>query len=167
MRTDPTARFKLPLLEPGQAQKELYHNEALALIDIVVQASVVSIGLNTPPTAPSEGSCWVVGTTPTGVWAGAALQIAGWTAGGWRFVEPVEGMRVWSLADAQEARFTGANWTVGEVRCRQLLVGGVPFLGPRQPAIAAPSGGAVVDQQARAALGAIITALTAHGLVHG
>ena len=41
---DTSARLNLPLLAPGQAQKELYHNEALTLIDLAVQASVVTVG---------------------------------------------------------------------------------------------------------------------------
>lgn len=31
--TDTSARFALPLILPGQAQKEIFHNEALALLD--------------------------------------------------------------------------------------------------------------------------------------
>ena len=39
--TDPiTPRFGLPLLAPGQAAKELTHNEALSLLDLLVQPVV-------------------------------------------------------------------------------------------------------------------------------
>lgn len=160
-----TARFGLPMLQPGQAQKELYHNEALALIDVMMHANVEAIGLNTPPTSPAAGKCWVVGAAPTGSWAGAAHQLAGWTAGGWRFVAPVDGMTVWSLADALEARFVVDSWVLGDTRAARLMIGGVQVVGARQPGIADPVGGTTIDTEARAVLALILTALSAHGLI--
>ena len=38
-----TDRFALPLLATAQAQKEMTHNEALALLDAVVQPVVVAV----------------------------------------------------------------------------------------------------------------------------
>ncbi|HLZ79899.1 MAG TPA: hypothetical protein VKQ09_11235 [Sphingomonas sp.] len=38
--SDATTRFALPLIAPGQAQKELFHNEALARVDALLQPSV-------------------------------------------------------------------------------------------------------------------------------
>ncbi|MFX4817188.1 DUF2793 domain-containing protein, partial [Acinetobacter baumannii] len=56
-----TSRLALPLLAAGQAQKEMFHNEALALIDLALAAAVESVGLNTPPATPEDGQCWIVG----------------------------------------------------------------------------------------------------------
>jgi hypothetical protein len=98
--TETSARFALPFLQPGQAQKEVYHNEALALLDIAVQAAVQSADVAVPPDSPATGSCWIVAAGATGAWAGRSGTIAGWTSGGWRFVEPSEGMQVWNVATA-------------------------------------------------------------------
>jgi hypothetical protein len=38
-------------------------------------------------------------------------------------------------------------------------------VGPRQAAVAAPSGGTVIDAESRTALVAILAALRAHGLI--
>ena len=160
-----SARLALPLLQPGQAQKEVYHNESVARLDLPVQASVVPVGTNTPPVSPAIGACWVVGAAPIGAWAAAADQLAGWTSGGWRFVRPVEGMAVWSIGDAVEARFSGSGWALGEVRGGRVLIGGTPVVGPRQSAIAGASGGTIADAEARAAIDAILAALRAHGLI--
>ena len=40
MTTNDTPRWSLPLLAAGQAQKEMTHNEALSLLDLVVHPCV-------------------------------------------------------------------------------------------------------------------------------
>lgn len=141
-----TARLGLPLIEPGQAQKELTHNEALLLADAAVQASVVTAGANAPPSAPSPGACWIVGPEPRGAWAGRAHALAAWTAGGWRFVAAREGMGAWAEDARAALRFAGGQWRRGG-------------------AVADPAGGGTVDAEARSAVAAILAALRAHGLV--
>ncbi|MBA2932992.1 DUF2793 domain-containing protein [Sphingomonas sp. CGMCC 1.13654] len=163
--TDATARFALPLIATGQAQKELFHNEALARIDALLLPVVESVLLDTPPAAPSPGQCWVIGDAPSGGWAGQGLSLAAWTEDGWRFVAPRAGMRVWSLSDSLGATFDGAAWTLGALHARNLIVGGVPVVGAQQSAIVDPSGGTAPDPQARAAISAILAALRAHGLI--
>ena len=160
-----TDRFALALLQPGQAQKEMFHNEALAAIDLIVQSAVEAMSVNTPPTAPESGQSWIVGASPTDAWIGKADHLAGWTGGGWRFVAPVEGMATWVIADALTARFTGGDWRSGEEACAHLVIGGDRVVGPRQAAIATPSGGTLIDAESRTALTAILAALRAHGLI--
>ena len=165
MEGDKTARLNLPLLHAGQAQKEIDHNEALALLDIAVQPVVMAIGLDTPPEGPDEGACWIVGTSPVEDWAGRAGALAGWAAGGWRFVAPRAGMTVVRGSDGITARYTGADWVIGELHATGVLIGDVRVLGARQPAIADPAGGALVDAEAREAVSAVLSALRAHGLI--
>ena len=165
--TETSARLALPLLVPGQAQKELFHNEALALVDMAVQASVVAVGLASPPDAPAPGQCWIVGAAPTGAWNGHADALAGWTAGGWRFLAPIVGMAVWDAGAGRVARWTGDAWASGTLAGARLLVDGVQVVGARRAAIAAPAGGGTVDVEARAAVTAILAALAGHGLIGG
>jgi hypothetical protein len=163
--TDATARFALPFIASGQAQKELFHNEALARIDALLQPVVDAMLLNTPPAAPVPGQCWIVGAAPSGGWVGQALAVAAYTDDGWRFVAPRAGMRAWSLADALPAMFDGASWTLGAVHARNLVIGGLAVVGAQQSGIANPSGGTTPDTEARAAVTAILSALREHGLI--
>lgn len=163
--TEASARFALPLIQSGQAQKELYHNEALTLLDVALHPTVQAVAVNTPPTAPAPGQCWIVGASPSGAWAGQAQAIAGWTAGGWRFVAPVEGMLAWVVADGLWARRATSGWVLGELAASSVKIGGVQVVGARQAAVAAPSGGSTVDAEARTALAAVIAALSSHGLI--
>lgn len=164
--TNPSSpRHSLPYLSSGQAQKELTHNEALTLVDAGLHAAAASIGMNAPPGAPEPGACWIVGSAPTGGWAGQANALACWTGSGWRFLAAREGMRVW-LADQQlwAVRQAG-GWTTGEVRGAKLLIGGTQVVGPRLAAIGTPEGGAAIDAEARAAIDTIIARLIGHGLI--
>ncbi|WP_448662333.1 DUF2793 domain-containing protein [Sphingomonas sp. CJ20] len=161
--TELTARHQLPLLQPGQAQKEMSHNEALTLLDLMVQPAMVAIA-DTPPASPQPGQCWRVGSAPMGAWAGKAGQLAGWTDGGWRFVQPREGLTVWIEEGTEFATFYGGDWHAGELRGR-VFVEGLQVVGKRFSRIAEPQGGSVVDAPARAAIVAVLNALRAHGLI--
>ena len=157
-------RLKLPLLAAAQAQKEVTHNEALALADIAVQAVVQAVAPTNVPASPVVGQCWIVGAAPTGAWTGRAGNIAGWTSGGWRFVAPFEGMRVWSLTDGVIVRRGASAWLVGAMTAASLSVGGQQVVGARAARITAPTGGTTIDSQARAAIAALIAGLETHGL---
>lgn len=149
MSDDRSARLALPYLHPGQAQKEMTHNAALAILDLAVQASVVAVGVNAPPPEPADGACWIVGDAPTGAWATHAGALAGWTVGGWRFVAPREGLTAWSVADAGLARFGEGEWR----------------LAARLPGIPDVSGGTVIDGEARVAIADMLHVLRNHGLI--
>lgn len=149
----------------GQAQKEIWHNEALALLDLLVQPVVSTIGLTQPPAMPAVGDCHVVGEGGQGLWAGRDHMIAGWTEAGWRFVAPVEGMRFLVAGSLMPLTFANGEWVTGSLAVSQLSVDGVKVVGAQAGAVAEPSGGATIDSEARDAISAIISALTAHGLI--
>ena len=159
-----TSRHALPLLQPGQAQKEMWHNEALALADALLHPLAEGEAVS-PPADPAPGVCWLVAADATGAWAGQSGRLACWTSGGWRFAAPSEGMTVWRRDAALPARYTGAGWELGALDGAVLRIGGVPVVGARGAAIAGPAGGAVVDAEARAVLGAVLGALRSHGLI--
>jgi hypothetical protein len=161
-----TARFALPLLQPGQAQKEMSHNEALSRVDALLHAVAHTIGENQPPETPAPGDCWIVGAAPVAAWAGHAQEIACWTEGGWRFVVPAEGTRLWLGAQAGHARFEAGDWRAGEAHGK-LIVEGVQVVGARGAPIAEPSGGTTVDAEARVVIVAVLEALRTHGLIAG
>ncbi|MEG3181974.1 DUF2793 domain-containing protein [Sphingomonas sp. LT1P40] len=160
-----SARFGFPLLSAGQAQKEVSHNEALTLIDTLVQSCVESIGNNVPPADPVPGQSWIVGTSPEDEWDGEADSLALWTSGGWRFVAPREGMAVWVAQESLCARHTGGAWQLGITPVASVMIDGEQVVGGRETAIEDPDGGGVTDIEARVAITAILDALRSHGLI--
>lgn len=157
-------RFALPFIVPGQAQKEHFHNEALLRIDAVIGARAEG-ALAAPPLTPSEGTSWIVASGATGAWAGRENSLAMWTASGWRFVAPAAGLRVWNESAAADWRWTGTAWSNGAVFGSALFVDGQQVVGERQPEVPSPSGGTIIDAEARAAVDRIIVALKSHGLI--
>lgn len=160
-----TDRLHLPLLATAQAQKEMTHNEALTLLDGAVQPVVLSIAPATVPVSPVAGQSWIVGASAPGDWTGHDGALATWTAGGWRFVAPFDGMAVWSLADAMSARHNAGVWEIGKVAASAVFVNGDHVVGAREPAIADPAGGTTVDGEARGAITGILDVLRTHGLI--
>jgi Protein of unknown function (DUF2793) len=163
--TDTSDRLALPLIAPGQAQKEMTHNEALARLDIMVQPVVQAVAPAFVPVSPTLGQCWIVGVGATGAWSGHDGALAAWTAGGWRFVTAFEGMTAWSIADAMIVIRRGATWLIGQVNAQQIRINNVPLLTVQQSAIATPAGGSLIDGESRAAIAAILSALRTHGLI--
>jgi len=141
-----TARFALPLLAVAQAQKEVVHNEALALLDALVHAAIEDGPLAVPPASPAEGQCWLVDGAATGAWDGEGGKLAVWSGGGWRFAPPRPGMRVVRLPDGAWLRYHAGAWVVPEE-------------------IASPAGGVTIDSEARSAIAALILLLEAQGIL--
>lgn len=139
-----TPRFALPFLHSGQSQKEVFVNEALAAVDILLHCSVKGES-TTPPSAPAEGDCWIVGADPAGEWAENPGAIAIRQAGAWRFVQPLEGMRIFDVSGGQERVFRN-SWRKAQ--------------NPVEPL-----GGMIVDGEARAAINDLVSALQALGIL--
>ena len=162
---DETARFALPQLVPGQAQKEVWHNEALQRIDLLLSPAVETMTLSAPPSSPARGACYVVASGATGAWAGKDDMLAGYADGGWRFVAPVEGLRLLDRGSGQILLRRDGAWESGIVRAEEVQIGGLTVVRQRQPAIANPTGGTVIDAECRTAIGLILTMLRTHGLI--
>jgi hypothetical protein len=162
---DVTERLSIPLLSAGQAQKELFHNEALQLLDSLVAPAVEDGPANDPPANPAIGQCYLIGEAPTGEWSGYAAHLAAYTSAGWRFIPPTSGMALFVKSTSTVATFSSAGWEIGMLRGSKLLIDGEQVVGSRGAAIADPSGGSSVDVEGRAAIGSILAILRQHGLI--
>lgn len=137
-------RFALPLLYAGQAQKEVFVNEALALTDALLHCTVAGESV-TPPAEPVDGENWLVADGAAGDWVGRDLSLACRQGGNWLFVPPRDGMRIFDISAGQELLFLG-YWRKASL--------------PSEPL-----GGSVVDGEARTAISQLISALQALGVL--
>jgi hypothetical protein len=108
---NPTSNLALPQILSAQAQKHVTHNDALRLLDGMVQIGVQSRVLTAPPGSPTEGDRYIVASGATGVWAGWDLNVAFWTDGAWLRLVPRRGWVAWSVADAGLYVWNGTAWT--------------------------------------------------------
>lgn len=139
-----TPRHALPFLFVAQAQKEMFVNETISRLDLIVHACVMAEQTDPPPD-PLPGQCWLIGTPATGVWTGAEGRLAGWTSGAWHFFQPTPGMAVWDSTTRQRLHFDG-SWHR-----------------PATPAL--PDGGTTVDSEARAAVAELVLTLKQAGIL--
>ena len=131
--SDASPRLSLPFLLPGQAQKEIFHNEALLTLDAIVHATVEDWPAASPPSTPAEGESWIVGAGAGGAWAGRDDAIATWSAGGWRFTAPLPGLTAWNRAAGLWLHWDGTAWSDGRWPAAALTIGGVQVVvRPRQ-----------------------------------
>jgi len=105
------ALLGLPRLEAAQSQKHVTHNEALLLIDGVLQLAVNSRALAAPPESPTEGARYLVSTGASGAWAGHDGDLAIYAALAWRFLTPRDGWRMWVSDEAAFLIFDGTSWS--------------------------------------------------------
>ena len=110
MAAQDTAILSMPYIMPSQAQKHVTHNEAIKVLDVLVQLAVLSKSLNAAPSSPAEGDRYIVGPAPTGVWAGLGGKVVAFLDGVWEAFTPQTG---WVAAIVDQdviAIWTGSTW---------------------------------------------------------
>lgn len=107
---DNSPRLTLPMILPAQAQKHVTHNEALTLLDTLVQLVLEGVDAETPPGGASEGDTWALGALPTGEWDGQSGKIAAYQNSGWMFIPPQDGWRGWDKGTGEFRVYTGGTW---------------------------------------------------------
>lgn len=139
-----TRNAGLPLLFSGQAQKEFFLNQSLVVFDAVLPKTVQGV-VETPPEDTNDGDCFLVGSSPSGDWLEKSDYLAIRMGEGWHFLEPFEGMEVFDTVT------------------RRKLVYLSQWYQPVAPS--EPSGGAMIDTEARVAINDLIIALKNLGII--
>jgi hypothetical protein len=106
-----TPHLGLPELVAAQNDPSEPINEALNLIDAVVQLSCIT-QQNTPPVSPTNGDRHIVGTVPTGAWVGHANDIAAYIDSAWTFFNPQAGWLAHLDSASALYMYGGATWAV-------------------------------------------------------
>ena len=113
--SDITTHLLLPYILAGQAQKHVTHNEALRLLDAMVQLSVLDRDVTAPPASPADGDRYIVASSATGLWVGWDLNVAFWVDGVWLRLVPRPGWLAWIADEAAFVVWNGSAWDlVGE-----------------------------------------------------
>ncbi len=100
----------------GEDNWKLGMDNNMLKLDCFLFCLVLDKDLTTPPGGESEGDTYIVGSAPTGAWAGHANDIAFYVGGAYRFYTPTQG---WTVSVVDEAGgvyyFNGTAWVGGMV----------------------------------------------------
>ena len=80
---------------PDEVEVRYYNPESAQwdLMDATFQywlPAITAAGVNTPPVSPALGATYIVGSSPTGAWAGKTNYLARWRGNNWTFISPKE-----------------------------------------------------------------------------
>lgn len=108
-----SSRLRFPYLMPQQAQKHLTHNEALRLLDVLVQTAVVSADRTDEPASAAEGDLFILPAGRSGArWAAMAEgALALRENGAFVEIEPVEGQIAYVRDRKVLLVYTQGAWT--------------------------------------------------------
>ena len=113
--SDSTTHLLLPYILASQAQKHVTHNDALRLLDAMIQLSVLDRTRTAPPVSPTDGDRHIVASGATGLWVGWDLNVAFWVDGVWMRLVPRPGWLAWIAAEQAFVVWNGSAWDlVGE-----------------------------------------------------
>ena len=117
-----TPRLDLPFLMPAQAQKHVTVNEALARLDILVQAAVLSRALGDQPDTPLEGDGYIPPSNATGAdWSTRSLgTLMVFHEGVWTAIPPWAGLGVYVRDEGVSLVHDGAGGGPLHDQIRQL-----------------------------------------------
>ena len=82
---DSTPNNNLPYIMPSQAQKHVTHNEALRVLDTIVQLSALAILSSPPAESPQNGQRYLVADQASDAFTAHEHQVATWQDGDWVF----------------------------------------------------------------------------------
>jgi len=107
-----TLRLGLTLLEEGQSNGDVTFNQALQLLDVLVQAGIKDRHLTAPPGGEATGDCYLVAAGATGGWAGQDGNFAVTLDNGtsWIFITPVERYLFWVDDENLFTVYDGSAW---------------------------------------------------------
>lgn len=112
-----TPRLGMPELDSSSASKEITHNEALRIADVMCHLTVVSRTTSALPASASDGVAYIRPSgTCTGSWSEqSAGTIAFYRSNTWDYIAPKEGFSAWVLDEAKRYIYGGAGspteWT--------------------------------------------------------
>lgn len=97
-------------LQVTNASGSIVYVDDLAKLAENIRKHVISVGTNAPPGSPATNDRYIIGTSPTGAWAGQANKLAEWNGSAWVFTTPIQGWLVYATATNVYYLWNGTLW---------------------------------------------------------
>ena len=105
----------MPLIDAAQAQKHVTINEAILRMDALGASRVESRSFTSPPETPEDGTAYIVGKSASDLWETHDEEVAIYQNGGWRFVSPWDGLKIWVADEATNVCFQLGSWNASQL----------------------------------------------------
>ena len=107
-----TPNLSLRELTQNQTAPDVAHNEALQVLDTLVQCVVVD-RRDTEPASPVSGDIYILGDSPSGTnWTGKTTDdIAYYYVDQWYYITPTIGWLVYNTGLSKHWKYTSSGWT--------------------------------------------------------
>lgn len=103
-----TENLGLTELTPNQSEPHVPVNMSIRRLDALCQLRILDKDLNAPPGGTTAGRVYIVGPSPTGLWAGHAGHVA-YYSGGWLFFIPTAGVLGYVVDEDTYYRFSAGS----------------------------------------------------------
>lgn len=108
--SDNTTHLGLPYVANKQAQRHIFHDEGLRILDALVMLSVADRDLSAPPASPAEGDRYIVKAPGSGAFAGKDNRIAHYADGAWFFYVASRGWLCYVADESALLSWDGSAW---------------------------------------------------------
>jgi hypothetical protein len=106
-----TPNTGMPEIAQSQSSKEITHNQALRILDVLVPFAIVQDKDLTTPPAHVAGNMYIVATGATGLWSGQASKLAYSDGAAWYFIAPKNKWPAYVVDEAKQYRYNGTIWS--------------------------------------------------------
>jgi hypothetical protein len=106
-----TPNTGMPEIAQSQSSKEITHNQALRILDVLVPFAIVQDKDLTTPPAHVAGNMYIVATGATGLWSGQASKLAYSDGAAWYFIAPKNKWPAYVVDEAKQYRYNGTSWS--------------------------------------------------------
>ncbi len=113
---DKTLNLDLRLLKYNQAQKEIIVNEALAVIDVIINRVVVGT-ITRYKDSDKNGSLYLIGDNPCDEWKEQKGKLT-FYVNGWRYLMPKNGWLFWFEDRQNFYQYYNKKWMGVECKCK-------------------------------------------------
>lgn len=142
---------------PGDNGWTAQHNSNWDALDALVQCTVKSITITTPPGSPANGDAYIVPSGATGAWASQTNKIAVWVtrSSAWVFYTPKNGWQFYNQADLSDYVYNGSAWVFQgspKLNVTQDYIGGLKMVWNSATSISVTTGSAYIASLGRLCL---------------
>lgn len=107
-----TPNTGMPEISQNQSSKEITHNQALRIIDVLIPVAIVQDKDLTTPPSHVAGNMYIVASGATGAWSGQANKLAYSDGSTWYFITPKNKWPSFVVDEAKQYRYNGSSWAL-------------------------------------------------------